>query len=153
MSAKSFRIVKFGVPASFGSHECVRLLWSHRPCAQSPIDQPGRARAWGAGSAGPRLPAGSGWSSPRSLNHNLLFLCSSHVLSPSAQQAKLSVPSWRSLRSSCLSDTPGSENVHICALSGPFPSPAPLLTPPAASKRCIVHIRPHRDLVLTACLL
>lgn len=40
----------------------------------------------------------------RSLNHNRLFLCSSHVLGPPAHQAKPSVPSWRSLRSSCLSE-------------------------------------------------
>ena len=99
------------------------------------------------------LPKRSVWSSPPSLNHGLLSLCSSHVLGPSAQQAKPRVPSWSSLRSSCLSDTPGRENVHICALSALFLPPALLRTPPAASKRCIVPILPHLDLVLTAYLL
>lgn len=47
-----------------------------------------------------------------------------------------------------MSDTSGSETADICALSGPFPSPSPLLTPLAASKCCIVHILPHLDLGL-----
>ena len=117
--------------------------------------KPHRAGGEGAGWWGRvrGLPAPSVWSGPPSLNHGLLSLCSSHVLGPSAQQANPGVPSWRSLRSSCLSDTSGREKVHICALSARFLPPAPLCTPPAASKYCIVPILPHLDLVLAAYLL
>lgn len=95
------------------------LFWPHRPracpCPVNSLEEASRLRNTTRNRTEPlgsqaygflqrRLDAGFGWSSSCSLNHNLLFPCSSHVLSPSARRAEQSFPSWRNWRSSCLSE-------------------------------------------------
>lgn len=153
----------------FGSLEWVQLIWPQRPCSPNPVDQPAGGQRGRAGAEGARSGRRVSWARVSVQTRLPSVLCGTILVAlittfcfpfqscakPFCSSGKTKSPQLEKFKVFLFVWTPGSENIEdICALCAPFPSLQPRSARPQQHlQRCIVHIPPRLDLVLTACLL